>query len=103
MPLSCKEYRNWISRALLGDLSPSEQQQLETHLLDCPVCTAENELYADTFQQLRSISDAPAPRHFFVYPQERRPGLTEFLRSGHWAWKAVAGVAVNGCNTDRPE
>ncbi len=94
MPLSCNEYRNWISRALLGDLGPSEQQQLETHLLGCPACTAENELYADTFQQLRSIRDAAVPRHFFVYPKEHRPGLIEFLRSSHWAWKAVAGLAA---------
>jgi Putative zinc-finger len=94
MTLNCDDARKWIPRDLVGDLGNPEQQWLQAHLQDCPSCCKEQELCADTLQQLASVSDVPVPHHFFVYPDERRSSwLAEVLLASSQGWR-VATVAA---------
>jgi hypothetical protein len=94
MKSTCEEARNWVPRALMGDLAPQEEQALSTHLAECPACASEQRVYVDTLSQVRSVSDSPIPRHFFVYPDEGRSSVMEFLRGLAPGWKVAASVAI---------
>src|SRR3989442_11095392 len=59
MIIDCSNFRNLIPRALLSDLTGEQQQALEAHLKDCPPCAQEQDLYLNTFDQLRSADDVP--------------------------------------------
>lgn len=94
MPVTCDEVRSWIPQDRLGDLTPVEKQQLDRHLLECSSCSHEQELYADTFEQMRSVSELPVPRHFFVYPHEQRASWLSFLQGLAPGWKLASGFAA---------
>ena len=97
MTLNCDDARKWIPRDLVGDLGNPEQQRLQAHLRDCPSCCKEQELCADTVQQLASVSDVPVPHHFFVYPDKRRSSwLAEVFLASNQGWRVatVAGLAL---------
>jgi hypothetical protein len=93
MTLNCDDARKWIPRDLVGDLGNSDQQWLQAHLRDCASCCKEQELCADTLQQLASASDVAVPHHFFVYRDERRSRLAEVLLASSQGWR-VATVAA---------
>jgi hypothetical protein len=92
MNYDCAYYRERIARGSLGDLEPDEQRQLDLHLASCSACARERDLYAETFRQIRSLEDIPAPRHFFVYPEKRGTSLWQLFRMLHPAWQAAAAV-----------
>ena len=98
MKSTCEEARSWVPRALMSDLAPAEEQSLNAHLAECAACAGEQRLYVDTLSQVRTLSDSPVPRHFFVYPDERRSsvmGLLRGLTPGKLASSlAIATVAV---------
>ncbi len=91
MKTLCAEMKNRIPLSLLGELSAAEQIELETHLLNCSACAAENASCAETFVQLRTISDVSAPRHFLIYPGEVRRSLKDFFCALEPGWKLVFG------------
>ena len=90
----CGEMKKRIPLALLGELSAAEQIELETHLLNCSVCAAENASCVETFAQLRTISDVSAPRHFLVYPGEATRSLKDFFRVLRPGWKLAFGSGL---------
>lgn len=90
----CEDVQSWIPKELAGDLGPQEQQQLQAHLRDCAACATEKELYLDAWQQLRSVSNVPVPRHFFVYPEERHSWLTQWIHTSNRSWKVAFGAAT---------
>lgn len=94
MKFSCEETRHWVPRALMNDLAPQQEQALNAHLAECPVCASEQRLYLDTLIQVRAVSDLPVPRHFFIYPNERRSSIVEFLRGLAPGWKVASSVAI---------
>ena len=94
MKSTCEEARSWVPRALMNDLAPADQQALDAHLADCTACACEQRLYIDTLSQVRSVSDVPVPRHFFVYPEERRFSVMQFLRGLTPGWKLAASFAA---------
>jgi putative zinc finger protein len=94
MKSTCEEARNWVPRALMNDLAPLEEQALNAHLAECPGCLGEQRVYVDTLREIRSVSDSPIPRHFFVYPDESRPSVIEFLRGLTPGWKWTSSLAV---------
>jgi hypothetical protein len=94
MKSTCEEVRSWVPRALMSDLAPSEELTLKAHLADCAACAREQRWYIDTLSQVRSLSDSPVPRHFFVYPDERGSSVMEFLRGLTPGWKLASGLAV---------
>jgi hypothetical protein len=96
MKTPCAEMKNRIPLALLGELNPAEQIELETHLLNCSVCTAENASCAETYVQLRTISDVSTPRHFLVYPGEGRRSLKDFFCVLEPGWKLLFGGGLVG-------
>ena len=81
MKTTCEEVRDWVPRALMSDLAPGDERLLNAHLLECAACAGEQRLYVDTLSQVRSVSDVPVPKHFFVYPDERRSSFIGFLRA----------------------
>ncbi len=94
MAATCSEYRNRIPRALLGDLSREEQKALDQHLAECSPCNREHRMYSDTVRQLGGGLDVPAPRHFFVYPEESHgTPWHAFLRMSR-AWQAATATVL---------
>lgn len=90
----CAEMKKRIPLALLGELGAAEQIELETHLLKCPVCAAENASCADTFSQLSTISDVPVPRHFLIYPGDARRSLKSYFWDLEPGWKLAFGTGL---------
>ncbi len=94
MSKDCSYYREQIPKAMLDDLAVEDRQTLDLHLLNCPACRLEKELYAGTFQQLDSLEDVPVPRHFFVYPEERAANPWRLFRLMHPAWQGAVAVTI---------
>jgi hypothetical protein len=90
MTSECKEHQDRIPRSFVGDLSPQEQLLLDHHLAACAPCRGEKERYAETLRLLQSAGDEPVPRHFFVYPEERRATLWQLFRQLTPRWQAAA-------------
>ena len=106
MQNGCERFRNLIPGSLLGDLSAREQEELSLHLTECVPCSHEKDLYVETFSSLRAAGDEPIPRHFFVYPQERRSNPWQLFRQMAFGWQAslaallllgiLAGISLAG-------
>jgi len=94
MKTTCEEVRNWVPRALMSDLAPGDERSLNAHLAECAACADEQRLYVETLSQVRSVSDVPVPKHFFVYPAERRSFLMGFLRGVTPGWKLASSLAI---------
>ena len=94
MTMQCEDHRKKIWETLLGDVSPAEQESLKTHLTECPSCSREQDVAVDTVQQLRSATDVPVPRHFFVYPGKARFSPWSLFQSLSLAWKAAVIMIV---------
>jgi len=92
MSMDCGQYRNQIPQALLGDLGTDATERLNAHLAECPACKQEEQLYAHTLSELRSIGDSAAPRHFFVYGRPRRESLWTLFRTMSPAWQGAAAA-----------
>ncbi len=94
MAATCREYKNHIPRAILGDLSEGEQKALDQHLAECSPCNREHRMYSETMRQLGSGLDVPVPRHFFVYPEESHgTPWHAFLRMSR-GWQAITATAL---------
>ena len=94
MTMQCEDHRKKIWEALLGDVSPTEHERLRAHLAECPSCSQEQEVALDTVQQLRSATDVPVPRHFFVYPGETRISLWNLFQNLSLAWKVAVVIII---------
>ena len=94
MSMECRHYRDQIPQALLGDLGADALELLNAHLSECPACKQEEQLYAHTLAQLRSVGDSPVPRHFFVYGQARRESPWTSFRRMSLAWQGVAASLI---------
>lgn len=94
---SCEAYRKLIPREALADLSAEQQHDLARHLQECPACRLEKEQYENTVACLGCLEDEPVPRHFFVYPQERRLNPWRLFRHLTPAWQATAAVSLLAC------
>jgi len=93
MTSECSEIQQRIPRSFVGELTADEQQALNEHVAACPSCQKEHERYAETLRLLQSVEDEPVPRHFFVYPEERREKPWHLFRQMMPLWQAVtAGV-----------
>jgi len=89
----CSQYVQWISRSLVGDLSADEEKALDGHLAACPSCRNERDAFAETVRLLQSAEEEPAPRHFFVYPEEGILKPWQLFRQMMPRWQAAtAGV-----------
>lgn len=94
MSTGCDHYRNQIPRALLSDLDSAQQQALDRHLAECAPCSAEKELYAQTFRRMNSVEDVPVPRHFLVYPEEGSASPWSLFRGLSPVWQGSLAAAV---------
>ena len=94
MSTGCDQFRNQIPRAMLADLSAGEQQSLDRHLAECVPCSQEKELYLRTFGRLRSLEDDPVPRHFLVYPEERKATPWQIFREMSPLWQGSVVAAA---------
>jgi hypothetical protein len=92
MTSECSKFEHHIPRALVGDLTAEDQQALDLHLAACTGCRAEQERYAETLRVLESAEDVPAPRHFFVYPEERTANPWQLFRQLMPRWQAASTV-----------
>jgi len=94
MAATCREYKSYIPRGILGDLSPEEQKALDQHLAECSPCNREHLIYSQTVRQLAGGLDVPIPRHFFVYPEESHSTPWHaFLRMSR-AWQAATATVL---------
>ena len=93
MKTGCSTYQSQIPKGLMGELNPSDQQALESHIEECSVCSRERELYAETVRQLSSAGDVPVPRHFFVYSEEPPASRWQALPRLLLSWRTAAIAA----------
>jgi len=93
MKSDCKDYQKQIAGLLLGDLKPEEQKSLEEHLSECSICASEKDRYTETICRLQSVEDEPAPRHFFVHPQEMASNPWRLFLQLQRPWQSAAVVA----------
>jgi len=96
MGTGCDHFRSLIPRAMLADLDPAEQRELDLHLAECAPCAGERELYAQTLGRMRSLEDVPVPRHFLVYPEQRQSNPWRLFRSLTPVWQGslAAGILI---------
>jgi hypothetical protein len=94
MTAECSSYRNLIPRAMMGDLSAEEQHSLNLHLAECAPCHHEHVQYAETLRQMRSVSDVPVPRHFFVYREYRAENPWQLFRRMSLAWQGAIATVI---------
>jgi hypothetical protein len=92
--MECRQYRNQIPQASIGDLDADGLERLNAHLAECSACKQEEQLYAHTLGELRSVGDSPVPRHFFVYGHERRASLWTLFRNLGPAWQAATAALI---------
>ena len=77
MDSECVSYREKIAALVMCDrcdtseLSDVDRRELEAHLDGCPRCRMERENLARTINLLASVEDEPAPRHFFISPDQQ--------------------------------
>ncbi len=83
-----------IAGSLLGDLTAGERQELDAHLAGCPQCRSEKESYARTLDLMQSVSNEPAPRHFFIQPEERAVNPWELFRMLTPGWRAITAAVA---------
>jgi hypothetical protein len=91
----CEKIRQQIAISLAEGLAPEMQASLNSHVEACPACASELQAYREVFSGMRSIEDEEAPRHFFVYPEDRRPSRWAFFRRMQPGWQAFA-VCIMG-------
>jgi anti-sigma factor RsiW len=94
MELNCSEYKSYIPRSVMGELSQAEQEALDQHLVECAPCSREHQMYSETVRQLRAEQDVPVPRHFFVYPRESHATPWRAFLQMSRPWQAVAAAAL---------
>lgn len=94
MSTGCDHFLNQIPRGILADLEPSDQQALDQHLRECASCSREKEQYEHTLGSLRAHGDDPVPRHFLVYPEERRTNPWRLFRALPLAWQGSVAAAA---------
>jgi hypothetical protein len=98
MSTPCRQHLDQIPKALLGDLNAAARQALDSHLSECAACRREWDLHSATLQELHSLEDVAAPRHFFVHPEAAAPGPWHLFRRLAWGWQtaAVASLLILG-------
>lgn len=94
MSETCKTHRELIPKALLGDLNSTDQNALDGHLKECVACRKEWETYATTLQEMRSLEDAPVPRHFFVHADARSSSPWQWFRQLTWGCQAAVAMVL---------
>jgi hypothetical protein len=90
---TCETFRERIAQDLVNELTTDERKRLEAHLAGCAECAREREELTATVGTLRSLGDERTPRHFFVYPEERRGALRSFSMLPT-AWKGALAAAL---------
>jgi predicted anti-sigma-YlaC factor YlaD len=88
----CAPVREWISRALDGELSRFEQVLLDAHLSRCAACRAFREQLGATTEALRAAPPLPLEQPIRV--ERRRRGPLELVRP--FAAAAATIVIVTG-------
>ncbi len=96
MTTPCSHYRANIPKAVIGDLSPEDQRDLDLHLAECRPCNRESLLYADTIRQLGALQDEAVPRHFFVYHEDVRLKPWQSFVQMSRAWQVAAAALMVG-------
>lgn len=85
-------YLEWISADLDGELSPSQQEQLQAHLHTCPACA---QFYAELSKQSQALQnlDCALPSHLRQDILEHLPPQVS-PRRPRTVWKVLAPLAA---------
>lgn len=94
MNAECKKYREQIAKGLFEDLEPAQTEAVEAHLRHCSDCAEQRILLLSTLSELRSLEEAPPPRHFYVYEDRGRSAFWNLFRQTSLLWRAVAGATL---------
>jgi hypothetical protein len=97
MKSECSEYQKLIASSLIGNLDEEEQKDLDRHLAACPICRAEQAKYELALNRLKQASDEPVPRHFFVYPAEKKSNLCQVFQQMRQRWQALTVAMAALC------
>jgi len=93
---NCEDFLNMIKDDLVGELSSSDQAELQTHLKNCPNCHREKEEFDRTAGTLNMFEEQSVPGHFFVYEQPRSSLLQKVRNLPRGLqWASAAGLALS--------
>ncbi len=93
---TCRQCREWVQLALFEGLPAAEAEAMENHLAECPECRQERSILESALAELRSFPEVPAPRHFYVYPEARRPSPWSLFGQLSPVWRAAAACLLVG-------
>lgn len=100
--MKCKEAQEWMSQALDGELTPSQQARLEQHVAACPDCQAVRALWRQAGDLLRN-EPVPVPPAEVMWADVRRairqakPEPAPVLGGWRFTWAAaLVGLALLG-------
>ncbi|MGO5023768.1 anti-sigma factor family protein [Lawsonibacter sp. LCP25S3_G6] len=95
--MACQHYYELISQRLDGELTWEEEQELESHLADCPSCRALAEQLSGLHEDFSALEEIPAPEGFAqgvmdrIRMEETKKVIPLFRRP---QFKAAAGLAA---------
>ena len=96
--ISCEEALERMSQALDGPLSPTEQQELEEHLFQCPECRTAYQTLQQMEEALQDLGETPAPPELSARVMARiaqetkaRSPIPLWKKS---RWRNLAGLAA---------
>ncbi|NOT54468.1 MAG: hypothetical protein HOP18_07675 [Deltaproteobacteria bacterium] len=81
--ITCREFIEFLSAYLAGELSPASQAEFDFHLSDCPDCALYLQSYEDTIRlgkEALTDLDAPVPAEV---PAELVQGILATWRREH--------------------
>ena len=95
--MACQRYYELISQRLDGELTWEEEQELESHLANCPGCRALAEQLSGLHEDFSALEEIPAPEGFAqsvmdrIRMEETKKVIPLFQRP---QFKAAAGLAA---------
>ena len=95
--MACQHYYELISQRLDGELTWEEEQELESHLADCPSCRALAEQLSGLHEDFSALEEIPAPEGFVqgvmdrIRMEETKKVIPLYRRP---QFKAGAGLAA---------
>jgi predicted anti-sigma-YlaC factor YlaD len=103
--MNCKQAQEWISRGMDGELSTTDRERLEQHLIQCPGCRQIQDHWMSASQLFKQTSQVKIPdaeetwqeiRSQLDQPEKTpRDNLLPFPSIIRWASAIAAVIAVS--------
>ncbi len=94
MKANCQTYQEWIAPALMDELEPARQRDLEDHIADCADCRRERDQLAHTLDLMKGAGEEDVPHHFFVEPPAVSMSPWRMFKSLPALWRTALATSA---------